>query len=93
MVHFLFEPTEKGEVEQRCVVRTLVEKGSYDPAHILLTTPVVNYGIFHKNQTILIFCYRIPNSALKNLIIECLNQACANLSGLFRVGLLLPQKN
>jgi len=31
MVHFLFDPTEKGEIEQRCGVRTLVEKGSYNP--------------------------------------------------------------
>ena len=41
MVHFLFDPTEKGEIEQRCGVRTLVEKGSYNPP------PLTFYLLLH----------------------------------------------
>ena len=43
-------------------------------------------------QAITSFGYIIPNFALTNLIIEGLNQACANLSDLFRVGLLFQTK-
>jgi hypothetical protein len=49
MVLFLFDPTEKGDIDQRGSVRNLVEKGSYDPtppSHFTYYSPLLIMAFF-----------------------------------------------